>query len=248
MQWSEEGTVLSLRRHGEANTLLEFFTSQHGRHLGLVRGGRSQRMRSQLQPGNRLIATWRARLPEHLGTFTVEPVKLRAAVLMDNPLRLAALSSLCAMAGLIPEREPHEQLYEAFEIVLSALEDDDIWPALMIRWELGLLEELGFGLDLKTCAATGTTENLIYVSPKSGRAVSNEAGEPYKDKMLVLPPFLNPQTRSDNITQNDIAQGFRLTGYFLQHHIYTPRRSKFPEPRERLQTKFESAIPSAKNE
>jgi len=242
MQWSEEGTVLSLRKHGEASTLLEFFTSQHGRHLGLVRGGRSQRMRSQLQPGNRLIATWRARLPEHLGTFTVEPVKLRAAVLMDHPLRLAALSSLCALSGLIPEREPHEQLHEAFEIVINALENDDVWPALMIRWELGLLEELGFGLDLKSCAATGTEENLIYVSPKSGRAVSADAGQPYKGKLLVLPAFLIAQKNGNEISRHDIAEGFRLTGYFLQQHIYNPRQSKFPEPRMRLQTKFQAAV------
>ncbi len=205
MQWSEEGCVLSLRRHGETSTLLEIFTSQHGRHLGLVRGGRSQRMRSQLQPGNKLIVTWRARLPEHLGTFTIEPLQLRAAVLMDNPLRLAALSSLCAFAGLIAEREPHEQLHQAFEIVIDALENDDVWPALMIRWELGLLEEMGFGLDLKTCAATGTTDNLIYVSPKSGRAVSEQAGLPYKDKLLVLPAFLASHSQGGEITQHDIA-------------------------------------------
>jgi len=242
MQWGEEGTVLSLRKHGETSALLELFTRQHGRHLGLVRGGRSQRMRSQLQPGNKLEATWRARLSEHLGTFTVEPVKLRAAVLMDDPMQLAALSSMCAMAGLIAEREPHEQLYDAFEIVISALENDDVWPALMIRWELGLLEELGFGLDLRTCAATGSTENLIYVSPKSGRAVSEEAGLPYKTKLLVLPPFLRNQSQTEDITPQDIAEGFRLTGYFLQQHIYGPRRTKFPEPRERLQLRFQAAV------
>ena len=242
MQWSEEGTVLSLRRHGETSTLLEIFTSQHGRHLGLVRGGRSQRMRSQLQPGNKLIVTWRARLPEHLGTFTIEPLQLRAAVLMDNPLRLAALSSLCAFAGLIAEREPQEQLHQAFEIVIDALENDDVWPALMIRWELGLLEELGFGLDLKSCAATGTEENLIYVSPKSGRAVSEQAGAPYKDKLLVLPAFLASLSQGGEITRHDIAEGFRLTGYFLQHHIYNPRRIKFPEPRMRLQAKFLAVV------
>jgi len=242
MQWREEGTVLSLRKHGEASVLLEFFTSRHGRHLGLVRGGRSQRMRSQLQPGNRLVATWRARLPEHLGTFSVEPVKLRAAVLMDNPMRLAALSSLCAMAGLIAEREPHEQLCEAFNIVIDALENDDVWPALMIRWEMGLLEELGFGLDLKSCAATGSFEDLIYVSPKSGRAVSAKAGVPYKSKLLILPAFLTAHTQTGEISPDDIAEGFRLTGYFLQQHIYGPRRTKFPEPRARLQARFGKAV------
>jgi len=242
MQWSEEGTVLSLRRHGEANTLLEFFTRQHGRHLGLVRGGRSRRLASQLQPGNKLIATWRARLPEHLGSFSVEPVKLRVAVLMDHPLRLAALTSLCAMAGLIAEREPHEQLYDAFEIVINALEDDAIWPALLVRWELGLLEELGFGLDLATCAATGSRENLIYVSPKSGRAVSAEAGLPYKHKLFILPSFLREENQMDEITPGDIAAGFRLTGYFLQQHIYGPRKTGFPEPRQRLQAKLQTAV------
>lgn len=247
MQWSEEGTVLSLRKHGETSTLLEFFTRQHGRHLGLVRGGRSQRMRSQLQPGNKLSATWRARLSEHLGTFTVEPVELRAAVIMDDAMKLAALSSLCAMAGLIAEREPHENLYDAFEIVINALDNDDVWPALMIRWELGLLEELGFGLNLKTCASTGSAKELIYVSPKSGRAVSAQAGAPYKSKLLVLPAFLVEQTRAANILPSDIAEGFRLTGYFLQHHIYGPRQTKFPEPRERLQNKFRAALDLGQN-
>ncbi len=242
MQWREEGTVLSLRRHGEANTLLEFFSREHGRHLGLVRGGRSQRLRSQLQPGNKLVATWRARLPEHLGTYTVEPVKLRAAALMDEPLRLAGLSSLCALAGLIAEREPHEQLYEAFEIVIDALENDDIWPALMIRWELGLLEELGFGLDLTSCAATGVQQELTYVSPKSGRAVSAQAGAPYKGKLLALPQFLIEPVRASVIATSDIFSGFTLTGYFLQQHIYSPRGLKFPEPRDRLQTKFQRLV------
>lgn len=241
MQWREEGTVLSLRRQGEANVLLEFFTAEHGRHLGLVRGGRSRRMRSQLQPGNRLIATWRARLSDHLGTYSVEPVKLRAAVLMDDPLKLAALSSLCAMAGLIAEREPHNQLHEAFEIVIDAFEHDALWPALLIRWELGLLEELGFGLDLTSCAATGSTENLIYVSPKSGRAVCAQAGEPYKKKLFVLPSFLRGGTELSALPASDIAAGFDLTGYFLQQHIYGARGLKFPEPRERLLSKFKAA-------
>src|SRR5690606_18447424 len=176
MEWSEEGVVLVTRRHGESSVILELFTRDRGRHLGPVRGGRSRRLRSALQPGNTVIATWRARLDEHLGNYTVEPAVQRAAMVIDHGLKLAGLSTLTAMAQLIPEREAHERLFDAFQIVLDAFEDDAIWPALLVRWELGLLEELGFGLDLGTCAATGSQRDLVYVSPKSGRAVSREGG------------------------------------------------------------------------
>lgn len=233
MEWSEEGVVLVTRRHGESSVILELFTRDRGRHLGLVRGGRSSRLRSALQPGNTVIATWRARLDEHLGNYTVEPAVQRAAMVIDHGLKLAGLSTLTAMAQLIPEREAHERLFDAFQIVLDAFEDDAIWPALLVRWELGLLEELGFGLDLGTCAATGSQRDLVYVSPKSGRAVSREGGAPYASRLLVLPGFLRPGS-GDNADAADVVAGFALTGHFLDRHVFRARGMRFPEARERL--------------
>lgn len=148
MEWTEEGVVLATRPHGESSAILELFTRGRGRHLGLVRGGRSRRLRSLLQPGNTVNATWRARLDEHLGNYALEPVSMRAAVAMEDPLRLTGLATITAMAQLLPEREVHARLFDAFVIVLDALGNDQVWPALLVRWELGLLDDLGFGLDL----------------------------------------------------------------------------------------------------
>jgi len=237
MQWSEEGVVLSVRAHGESSALVELFTRTYGRHLGLVRGGRSRRMRPVLQPGNSVHAGWRARLEEHLGTFTIEPVKLRVAAIIDDPLRLAGLTTLTALVQLVAEREAHERLYDASVLVLEALETEDHWPALLVRWELGLLEELGFGLDLSRCAATGTQDDLIYVSPKSGRAVSGAAGDPYRDKLLKLPMFLRGGAGGDP-SVDDILSGFELTGYFLGRHIFEPRGIQPPDARERVVTRL----------
>jgi DNA repair protein RecO (recombination protein O) len=233
MEWSEEGIVLVTRRHGESSVILDLFTRGRGRHLGLVRGGRSSRLRSALQPGNSVIATWRARLDEHLGNYTVEPSVQRAAGLIEHGLKLSGLSTLTAMAQLIPEREAHERLFDAFQIVLDAFDDDTVWPALLVRWELGLLDELGFGLDLGACAATGSTEDLVYVSPKSGRAVSRGAGLPYADKLMPLPGFLRSGSglRAD---PGDVVAGFALTGFFLDRHVFGARGMQFPEARERL--------------
>ena len=233
MEWSEEGIVLVTRRHGESSVILDLFTRGRGRHLGLVRGGRSSRLRGALQPGNTVIATWRARLDEHLGTYTVEPSVQRAAGVIDHGLKLAGLSSLTAMAQLIPEREAHERLFDAFQVVVDALGDDAVWPALLVRWELGLLEELGFGLDLATCAATGVTGDLAYVSPKSGRAVSRGAGAAYADKLMRLPGFLRPGS-GDRAEPGDVVAGFALTGFFLDRHVFGARGMKFPEARDRL--------------
>ncbi|MGI9482075.1 MAG: DNA repair protein RecO [Hyphomicrobiales bacterium] len=231
MKWTEKGFVISARAHGETSALLELFTRQHGRFMGLVRGGRGRRMRPMLQTGNLLEAHWRARLAEHLGTFTVEPIEMNAARLIDDPVRLAGLTTLAALTQLVPEREAHERLYDAFVIVLQALIDDDPWPALLVRWELGLLEELGFGLDLARCAATGKTTELVYVSPKTGRAVSDEAGKPYHGKLLPLPAFMLGRGEAED---KDVLAGFALTGHFLERHIFVPRGVPEPESRSRL--------------
>jgi DNA repair protein RecO (recombination protein O) len=231
MEWRDEAVILSVRRHGETSAIAELLCSGHGRCLGLVRGGRSRRQRPVLQPGNRVQVTWRARLEDHLGTFSLDALALAAGAIMEVPFRLAGLTALAGLAQLLPEREPHRRIYDALLVVLDAIEDDTVWPALMVRWELGLLDELGFGLDLTKCAATGHTGDLAFVSPRTGRAVSGEAGGPYRSRLLELPPFL----MGDMVASySDIVAGFRLTGYFLNRHLFEPRGLALPEPRERV--------------
>ena len=233
MHWSDEGVILSVRPHGETAAVAEIFTRQHGRHLGLVHGGRSRKIRPVLQMGNHVDATWKARLSEHLGHVTLELRKGYAAASMDDPLALTGLTSLCALSRLLPERDPHPNLYEITLFVLGFMDDASVWPALMVRWELALLEELGFGLDLTSCAATGGNDQLIYVSPKSGRAVSASAGEPYRDRLLALPGFL-VKGRDARVTPADIAAGFALTGHFLKSRVLVPHELTLPEPRARM--------------
>jgi len=235
MQWSDEGIVLSVRPHGETSAIVELLTANHGRHLGLVRGGRSRRLRPVLQPGNLVRTVWRARLSEHLGGYTVELLDAHAARVLDDRAGLAGLNTLTALARLLPEREPHTRLFDATRLVLETFAEGAHWPALLARWELGLLEELGFGLDLSACAGTGATENLEYVSPKTGRAVSRNAGEPYKEKLLALPAFLLPgNAAGETPTPRDVANSFRLTGFFLNKHVWTPRELKPLSARGRL--------------
>ena len=232
MEWTDQGIVLSVRRHGEASSIVELLTCQHGRHLGLVRGGASARMRSVLQTGNSLDVTWRARLADHLGTFVAEATATRAAMLIEKRKTLAGLQSLAALSHLLPEREPVPQVHEALQIVLDTMVKDGEWLALMVRFELGLLSELGFGLDLSACAATGCADDLAYVSPKSGRAVSRTAGTPYHNRLLPLPGFLIG--RADGVTGSDVLDGLKLTGYFLERDVFGPRGIPAPEARARL--------------
>lgn len=229
MEWRDEGVILSVRRHGETSVIAEILTAQHGRALGLVRGGRSKTQRPVLQAGNTVHAVWRARLEEQLGTFTLEPLLLRAGAIMEEPFRLAGLATITGLAQLLPEREPHPRIYEAMRVVLEAVDDDAVWPALLVRWELGLLEELGFGLDLSACAATGQRDNLVFVSPKSGKAVSAQAGAPYRDRLFRLPAFLREPAAA---SPGDIAEGLRLASYFLERHLFEPRGLRFPEQQD----------------
>jgi DNA repair protein RecO (recombination protein O) len=230
MQWSEEGVVLGVRRHGETSAIADLLTRGHGRHLGLVRGGRSRKSRPVLQPGNLVIAGWRARLEDQLGTFTVEAVEMRAAGLIADAFKLAGLSTLTGWSQVLPEREPHPRLYDALTVALAALDDDAMWPAVLVRYELGLLEELGFGLDLTCCAATGSAENLVYVSPRSGRAVSAEGGAPYREKLFALPAFLR-DADAGQPGADEVIAGLRLTGHFLQRHVLQPRDLAAPGAR-----------------
>lgn len=233
MNWSDEGIVLSVRAHGETAAVAELMTRGHGRHLGLVHGGRSRRSRPVLQTGNHVDAVWKGRLAEHLGALTLELRRGFAAEAMGSAAALAALTSLAALARLLPERDPHPNLFEVTLFVLGFIDDPEVWPALMVRWELALLEELGFGLDLGTCAATGVSDDLIYVSPRSGRAVSRDAGGPYKDKLLSLPPFLSGKV-AVKTTAADVAAGFALTGHFLERRVLGPRDLAMPEARRRM--------------
>lgn len=233
MEWRDEGVVLSAKPHGETSAIVELFTAEHGRHAGIVRGGASRRMKPVLQPGNSVTVTWRARLPEHLGNFALDLGKARAGVLMDDPLSLAALSGACAVVSSLPEREAHKALYDAFLVLLDTLEQPRVWPAVFVRFELGLLQELGFGLDLTQCAASGETTELIYVSPKSGRAVGRKAGEPYKDRLYRLPAFLIGGRASD-AGPHDVADGLRLTGHFLERYLFGPFQGRLPDARYRL--------------
>src|SRR5476649_436846 len=190
MQWTDEGIVIGVRRHGEANAILELMTREHGRHLGLVRGGFGSRLKPVLQTGNSVSASWRARLDEHLGNYTVERMRQRASNFFGARHAIYGVSHLAAMMRLLPERDPHAGLYSVFEEILDRLENPVLAAPLVVRFELQLLTELGFGLDLSEFASTGATDELVYVSPKSGRAVSRLAGTPYADRMLHLPAFL----------------------------------------------------------
>lgn len=233
MQWSDEAIILSARPYGETSAVVELFTRTHGRHLGLVQGGRSRRLRPVLQAGNEIEATWKARLSEQLGQLTVEPSKSHAAGVLDRPLALMGLSSLAAMLRLLPERDPHPALYEVTLFVLTYLDEDEVWPALYARWELALLADLGFALDLSKCAQTGATDDLTYVSPRSGRAVSAEAGRPYHDKLLGLPPFLRG-TGDTKLGPGDLAAALALTGHFLAARVADLRNDRLPDARDRL--------------
>jgi DNA repair protein RecO (recombination protein O) len=232
MDFSDEGIFLSAKPLGEANMVAEVLTLGHGRHLGLVRGGRSRRMRPLLQPGNLIRVTWRARLAEHLGGFNVELMEAHAARVLDDARALAAISTLAGLARLLPERDPHPPLYAAALALLRSLDQAELWPALLVRWELQLLGDLGFGLDLTECAATGADADLAYVSPRSGRAVSREAGQPYCNKLLKLPAFL--LVEEARASDTDILAGLALTGHFLERDVLAPHGLVMPQARERL--------------
>ncbi len=237
MHWTDSAVVLSVRRHGEHSAIVSALTAKHGRHAGLVRGAFGKSKRGILQPGNAIQASWRARVAENLGTLDVELVRPWSAYVLDDPLRLAALNAACAVAdAALPEREAHQPVYDGFLVFLSSLEKEDSWPQVYVRWELGLLGELGFGLSLDRCASTGQRENLVYVSPKSGRAVSAEAGNPYRDRLLPLPAFLSDR-RSDvngDSTFQEVMDGLRLCGFFLERHVFANRRHGEPQARQRL--------------
>jgi len=242
MQWTDEGIVIGVRRHGEASAILELMTREHGRHLGLVRGGFGSRMKPVLQLGNSVNASWRARLDEHLGNYTVEGLRLRAANFFAASHAIYGVTHLAALMRLLPERDPHAGLYEVFDGILDHLDDPVLAAPMVVRFELQVLSELGFGLDLEQCASTGATDELVYVSPKSGRAVSRSAGSPYADKMLRLPIFL--RDRDALPAGRDVADGFALTGLFLARHVLEPRGLALSAERAQFIAALSRALPS----
>ncbi len=241
MEWQADGIILSVRHHGETSAIVSLMTADHGRHLGLVRGGAGRRLRGVLQVGNEVRATWRGRLTEHLGTYTVEPLLSRAALLLDDADRLAALSAACAVTDrALAEREVHAPIYHGLKALLETIENTEDWPAVYIRYEVGLLQEMGFGIDFSHCAATGLTDDLSYVSPRSARAVSRQAGAPYKDRLLPLPPFLLG-SQIGAVSAQDIRDGLKLTGYFLDRNVFVHHRQGAPAARTRLVERFSRA-------
>ncbi len=232
MDWRDQGFVLNTRKHGETSVILEVFTAEHGRHAGVVRGGVSRKMTPILQPGGQLDLSWRARLADHIGSFTVEPLRSRAAVLSDR-FALAGLNTVTALLTFcLPDREPHPALYQQSTQLLDLLGQNEVWPLAYLRWEMALLTELGYGLDLTECAVTGSTDNLIYVSPKSGRAVSAKGAGEWVDRLLPLPPILRGQ---GDAADDEVLEALRTTGYFLSDKLAPDLGSKpIPEARARF--------------
>jgi len=229
MEWTDDGIVLATRRHGEANAILEIMTPDHGRHLGLVRGGAGSRLRPMLQPGNTVRVTWRARLDEHLGHYQVEPLRLHGASQLAASHVVYGITHLAALCRLLAERDPHPDLYAQLLELLELFDEPLVAAAAIVRFELQILAELGFGLDLESCAATGAMNDLGFVSPKSGRAVSRLAAEPWQDRMFRLPAFLSAEVMPSS---EDIADGFKLTGFFIVRRVLEPRGLTFADARE----------------
>jgi DNA repair protein RecO (recombination protein O) len=212
MDWQDQGTVLAMRPHGETSAIIEVFTGAHGRHAGVVRGGVSRRMAPVLQPGSDVAVTWRARLEDHIGTFTVEPLHARAGLMADRR-GLAGLNAVCALLRVaVAERDPHPVLWQASRALLDAMTGGGDWEAAYLAWEVLLLGELGFGLDLTGCAVTGGADDLAFVSPKTGRAVSRAAAGDWADRLFPLPPALTGGS-------GGIPQGLAITGHFLAREL-----------------------------
>ena len=233
IEWRDEGTLLKVRKHGESSAIIEVFTAEHGKAAGVVRGGTSRKIAPLLQPGAQLDVTWKARLEDHLGSFTIEPVRSRTAQVMQDRLALAGLNAVTGvLAFVLPDRETHPALYQRSIQLCDLLGQNDIWPLAYLQWEVALLEEMGFALDLSSCAVSGGNDDLFYVSPRTGRAVSRTAAGEWADKLLPLPHVLLGKGDADT---SDILQALRTTGHFLHNHLAKSLGSRpLPEARQRL--------------
>jgi DNA repair protein RecO (recombination protein O) len=240
MDFEDDAFVLAARPHGEAGAIVDLLTASHGRYVAHVAGGASRRMRPFLQPGARVTVRYRARVSEQMGSASLEPEGEGPAALFDDPLALSGLSAAAGVAAsALPEREAHPGAFFAFEALAGALLDIEIWPAVYVRFEAGLLQELGFGLDLSKCAVTGSADDLVYVSPRTGRAVSREAGAPYAERLLKLPPFL--LSAQGGLAAGDIAAGLDLTGHFLERFVFSVMNRPLPPVRVWLVDRLKDA-------
>lgn len=238
VSWEDDGVVLSVRRFGEHDAICTLLTAAHGRTAGMVKGGSGKQGRSLLQPGNHVRAAWRARLDSQLGVYTLESIRAYAAEALESPAALSGVSCLCAMAeAALPEREPHAEVYRQCLHLLEHIGAAG-WDAHYVLWELTVLKDMGYGLDLASCAATGVTEDLEYVSPRSGRAVSRAAATPYLAQLLHLPAFLKDDSASPTATAEEVAQGLMLTGHFFERHVFAPHGQKPPAARQRFLERF----------
>lgn len=234
--WEDQGIVLATRPHGENGAVVSLLTEGRGRHAGYVRGVHSSKNRGTLEPGNLVDAHWQSRIEGNLGSLTLELQKNAASRYMSDPLRLAALQSACALCDTaLPEREGHPGLFHGLLALTEAL-DTELWGPAYVMWEMALLRELGFSLDLSKCAGGGDLNDLFYVSPKTGRAVSKGAGAIYKERLLVLPEFL--KKNGEDGGQDDILTGLKLTAHFLEHWVYAHHTTGMPEARLRFQARF----------
>ena len=240
MEWEDDAFVLSARRYGETGAIVELLTEERGRFAAHIAGGASRKHKATLQPGSKVIASYRARTSDQLGAAVLEPIGEGPSALFDDPLALAGLAAAASVTvGALPEREPHPDVFAGFEALIGSFMLTDIWPAVYVKFEAGLLDALGFGFDLSKCGATGATDDLIYVSPRTGRAVSRSAGEPYKDRMLPLPPFmLGAQA---GLGDGDIGDGLGLTGAFLERYVFDPLNKPLPPARVWLVDKLREA-------
>jgi DNA repair protein RecO (recombination protein O) len=241
MQWQDEGVILRRRAHGESAVIIDVLTASRGLHSGLVRGGVSAKMAPHLQPGTQVAAAWTARLEDHLGTYRVEPLRSRAAGFLGDRL---ALMGLNAVTGLLvfslPEREACPELYAGTVTLLDLMGQTEAWPLAYLRWELALLEELGFGLDLTSCAATGATEGLVHVSPRTGRAVSAAGAGVWADRLLPLPPVLRGE---GDASDAEIVEALGTTGFFLERRLAPALGDRpIPEARGRLVAALSRAL------
>lgn len=230
MEWRDQGILLRMRRHGEGSAIVDMFTAEHGRHAGVIRGGASRKMAPILQPGAQLDLLWRARLEDHLGSYQAELMRSRAGAALSGRLALAGLNAVTGLlAFCLPDREPHPDLYLRSERLLDLLGQDDIWPLAYLQWEMALLEELGFGLDLSCCAVSGALDELIYISPKSGRAVSRASAGEWADRLLPMPAVMRGEGEAGT---GEILQGLSTTGFFLEHRL-APSLGNTPLPEAR---------------
>jgi DNA repair protein RecO (recombination protein O) len=234
MEWSDDAIVLGARPFGESGAIAELFTREHGRAAAMVHGGISRRTRPTLQAGNLVRTTWKARTGEQLGFFApIEVARPYAAHLLEDAVALAGMSSAIALLRLgTAERQAYPTLFDALILLIEGLSESEVWPALYARFELGILSELGYGLDLTVCALTGVADDLAFVSPRSGRAASREAGEPFADKLLRLPPFLTDADKP--VEEGDVADALALAGYFLERRLFDPQGQGMPPARVRL--------------